>query len=72
MLLVSFSNPAHKRFERRRMSEAIQALGRPGIDVLLELPEANRPRQSCEVKIAVEGFDPDALAERCAGSAAIG
>jgi N-acyl-D-aspartate/D-glutamate deacylase len=42
MLLVSFSNPAHKRFEGRRMSEVIQTLGRPGIDVLFELLESNR------------------------------
>jgi N-acyl-D-aspartate/D-glutamate deacylase len=42
MLLVSFSNPAYKRFEGRRMSEVIQALGRPGIDVLFELLENNR------------------------------
>ena len=41
MLLVSFSNPAHKRFEGQRMSEVIQALGRPGIDVLFELLEGN-------------------------------
>jgi N-acyl-D-aspartate/D-glutamate deacylase len=41
MLLVSFSNPAYKRFEGKRMSEVIQALGRPGIDVLFELLESN-------------------------------
>jgi len=41
MLLVSFSSPAHKRFEGQRMSEVIQALGRPGIDVLFELLESN-------------------------------
>lgn len=37
MLLVSLSNPRYKRFEGRRMSEVIQALGRPPIDVLFEL-----------------------------------
>jgi hypothetical protein len=42
MLLVSFSNPAHKRFEGQRMSDVIKTLGRPGIDVLFELLEANR------------------------------
>ena len=41
MLLVSFSNPAHKRFQGQRMSEVIKTLGRPGIDVLFELLEAN-------------------------------
>ncbi len=41
MLLVSFSNPAYKKFEGKRMSEVIQALGRPGIDVLFELLENN-------------------------------
>jgi N-acyl-D-aspartate/D-glutamate deacylase len=41
MLLVSFSNPRYKQFEGKRMSEVIQALGRPGIDVLFELLENN-------------------------------
>lgn len=42
MLLVSFSNPKYKRFEGKRMSEAIQAIGKPPIDVLFELLENNR------------------------------
>ena len=37
MLLVSLSNPEYKRFEGKRMSEVIQALGKPGIDALFEL-----------------------------------
>jgi N-acyl-D-aspartate/D-glutamate deacylase len=37
MLLVSFRNPRYKRFEGKRMSEVIQALGKPGIDALFEL-----------------------------------
>ncbi|HWR54547.1 MAG TPA: amidohydrolase family protein, partial [Bryobacteraceae bacterium] len=37
MLLVSFSNPAYKKFEGKRMSEVIEALGKPGLDVLFEL-----------------------------------
>jgi N-acyl-D-aspartate/D-glutamate deacylase len=37
MLLVSLSNPAYKKFEGRRMSEVIAALGRGPIDVLFEL-----------------------------------
>jgi N-acyl-D-aspartate/D-glutamate deacylase len=41
MLLVSFSNPAYKRFEGKRMSEAIRELGRPPLDVLFELLIAN-------------------------------
>jgi N-acyl-D-amino-acid deacylase len=41
MLLVSFSNPQYKKFEGKRMSEVIQALGKPGIDVLFELLENN-------------------------------
>jgi len=41
MLLVSFSNPKYKRFEGKRMSDVIQALGKPGIDVLFELLENN-------------------------------
>jgi N-acyl-D-aspartate/D-glutamate deacylase len=42
MLLVSFSNPKYKRFEGKRMNEVIQALGKPGIDVLFELLENNQ------------------------------
>ncbi|MEX2264616.1 MAG: D-aminoacylase [Bryobacteraceae bacterium] len=41
MLLVSLSSPEHKRFEGKRMSEVIKVLGKPGIDVLFELLEAN-------------------------------
>lgn len=37
MLLVSLSNPAYKKFEGRRMSEVIAALGRDPVDVLFEL-----------------------------------
>jgi N-acyl-D-aspartate/D-glutamate deacylase len=42
MLLVSFSNPKYKQFEGKRMSEVIQAEGKPPIDVLFELLEENR------------------------------
>jgi N-acyl-D-aspartate/D-glutamate deacylase len=41
MLLVSFSNPKYKRFEGKRMSDAIQAIGRPPVDVLFELLREN-------------------------------
>ncbi|MFN3324237.1 MAG: N-acyl-D-amino-acid deacylase family protein [Bryobacteraceae bacterium] len=41
MLLVSLSNPAYKKFEGKRMSEVIEAVGKPGIDVLFELLLAN-------------------------------
>ena len=37
MLLVSFSNPQYKRFEGKRMSEVIQSMAKPGIDVLFDL-----------------------------------
>ena len=37
MLLVSLSNPEYKRFEGKRMSEVIRALGKEPIDVLFEL-----------------------------------
>jgi N-acyl-D-aspartate/D-glutamate deacylase len=37
MLLVSLPNPQYRRFEGKRMSEVIQALGKPGIDVLFDL-----------------------------------
>jgi len=37
MLLVSLTNPEYKRFEGKRMSEVIQTLGKPGIDVLFDL-----------------------------------
>jgi N-acyl-D-aspartate/D-glutamate deacylase len=42
MLLVAFSNPRYKRFEGKRMSEVIQAIGKPGIEALFELLEQNR------------------------------
>ncbi|HET8547332.1 MAG TPA: amidohydrolase family protein, partial [Bryobacteraceae bacterium] len=41
MLLVSFSNPKYKQFTGKRMSEVIQALGRPPLDVLFELLTEN-------------------------------
>jgi len=41
MLLVSFSNPQYKKFEGKRMSEVINALKKPGIDVLFELLSNN-------------------------------
>jgi len=41
MLLVSFSNPEFKRFEGKRMSEVIAALGEPPLEVLFELLEKN-------------------------------
>src|SRR5205085_6353774 len=37
MLLVSLSNPDYKRYQGKRMSEVIQAIGKPPIDVLFEL-----------------------------------
>ena len=37
MLLVSLSNPDYKRFEGKRMSEVIAAIGKPGIDALFDL-----------------------------------
>jgi len=37
MLLVSLSNPKYKKFEGKRMSDVIGALGKPGIDTLFEL-----------------------------------
>jgi N-acyl-D-amino-acid deacylase len=37
MLLVSFSNPAYRQFQGRRMSEVIQAKGGAPLDVLFEL-----------------------------------
>lgn len=41
MLLVSFRNPKYARFAGKRMSEAIQAIGKPPIDVLFELLAEN-------------------------------
>jgi N-acyl-D-aspartate/D-glutamate deacylase len=42
MLLVSLSNPSYKRFEGRRMSEAIKELGGAPIDVLFKMLVDNR------------------------------
>jgi N-acyl-D-aspartate/D-glutamate deacylase len=41
MLLVSLTNPAYKKFEGMRMNQVIEALGKPPLDVLFELLEAN-------------------------------
>ncbi len=41
MLLVSLANPAYKKFEGMRMNQVIDALGKPPLDVLFELLEAN-------------------------------
>jgi N-acyl-D-aspartate/D-glutamate deacylase len=41
MLLVSLRNPKHKRFEGKRMSEAIAALGAKPIDALFQLLAEN-------------------------------
>jgi N-acyl-D-aspartate/D-glutamate deacylase len=37
MLLVSLSNAQYKKYEGKRMSEVIQATGKPGIDTLFDL-----------------------------------
>jgi len=37
MLLVTLRNPEYRRFQGKRMSEVIQALGKPALDVLFEL-----------------------------------
>jgi N-acyl-D-aspartate/D-glutamate deacylase len=42
MLLVSFSNPEYKKFEGRRMSEVIQALGGRPLEVLFKVLNDNR------------------------------
>lgn len=42
MLLVSLSNPAYKKYEGKRMSEVIQALGKKPIDALFKILEDNR------------------------------
>jgi N-acyl-D-amino-acid deacylase len=42
MLLVSFSNPKYKKFEGKRMSDVIQAEGKPPLDVLFTVLEENR------------------------------
>ncbi len=41
MLLVSLSNPAYKKFEGMRMNQVIAAMGKPPLDALFELLEAN-------------------------------
>jgi len=41
MLLVSLSNPSYKKYEGGRMSAVIQEIGKPPLDVLFELLEAN-------------------------------
>ena len=41
MLLVSLANPAYKKFEGMRMNQVINALGKPPLDTLFELLEAN-------------------------------
>ena len=41
MLLVTFRNPKYKQFQGKRMSEVIQAIGKPPLDVLFELLAEN-------------------------------
>jgi N-acyl-D-aspartate/D-glutamate deacylase len=41
MLLVSLRNPEYRRFQGKRMSEVIRTLGKPPVDVLVELLIAN-------------------------------
>ncbi len=41
MLLVTLRNPKYKAFQGRRMSEVIQAMGRPPLDALFELLAEN-------------------------------
>ncbi|MBZ5592902.1 MAG: D-aminoacylase [Acidobacteriia bacterium] len=41
MLLVSLSDPQYKKFEGMRMSQVIAAMGKPPLDALFELLEAN-------------------------------
>lgn len=41
MLLVTFRNPKYKKFEGKRMSEVIQAVGKPPLDALFELLAEN-------------------------------
>jgi N-acyl-D-aspartate/D-glutamate deacylase len=41
MLLVSLANPQYKKFEGMRMNQVIEAMGRPALDVLVELLEAD-------------------------------
>src|SRR5215510_5355296 len=42
MLLVTFSNPKYKKYEGKRMSDVIQAQGKPPLDVLFTVLEDNR------------------------------
>jgi N-acyl-D-amino-acid deacylase len=42
MLLVSLANPAYKKFEGKRMSEVVKALGADGIDALFQVLLDNR------------------------------
>jgi N-acyl-D-amino-acid deacylase len=41
MLLVSLRSPEYRRYQGRRMSEVIRAIGKPPVDVLFELLVAN-------------------------------
>ncbi len=41
MLLVSLANPQYKKFEGMRMNQVIEAMGKPPLDALFELLEAN-------------------------------
>ena len=41
MLLVSLANPAYKKFEGMRMNQVIASMGKPPLDALFELLEAN-------------------------------
>ncbi len=41
MLLVTFRNPKYKQFQGKRMSEVIQTIGKPPLDVLFELLTEN-------------------------------
>lgn len=41
MLLVSLSNPQYKKYEGMRMNQVIASVGKPALDVLFELLEAN-------------------------------
>ncbi len=41
MLLVTFKNPKYKAYQGKRMSEVIQAIGKPPLDVLFELLSEN-------------------------------
>ncbi|HTT62494.1 MAG TPA: D-aminoacylase [Bryobacteraceae bacterium] len=41
MLLVSLSNPQYKKYEGMRMNQVIEAMGKPPLDTLFDLLEAN-------------------------------